>query len=980
MTSNYNTMSLTLRGLNIFVHEIRNTQNYEEEALRVDKEVKKIRSKFLSKGSLSGYERKKNIFKLLFIKLLGYEVSFGYKEIVSLINGKKYSEKYTGYINLAILIPEYEEDIFKSLKDTIKNDLYSSNESNQSLALSLLGGLANPELAKSLITDVLKLSLGESKSITSNTRKKALLTLLRIYRKYKNSFDNVKSWITPLNLTLEKYNHDLSVINSALSLIEGVVSLSYSKHWDKLSLNIIRILSKLVVGKNCSKDFLHFMVPHPWLQIKALKILSQLTVSKDPEFLSLLNVVLTEIISKTVIGGVKNKKITEYSILFEAINVIIKYKRVIDLDLQYQVLSLVVMFIDDEESNIRYMALDMMTNILVLPGSEDALKEQIGKIFTALNDLDVSIRRRALDLLYLMCNSNNVGEIIGELLEYSEKTDMQIKEELILKIAILAETFAPDLNWYIDVIIRLLTQSGDYITDDIWWRVCQIATGFGGNNSNSNLQKYAIGTIMNALMVPNAHENLVKLGAYILPEFGLEEDTVPANKMFNMLNKHFETGSIETKCMLFDAYLKIAGYVMKKQDNASESDEEALGAIITVFDMNVDNIEVEIQKRAFEYSSVLSLDDLGLIEVLLAPMPAFHESVQENNPLLSKMINLLNKTNEKDGVSDPTLYNQGKKLIKTQMKILKSKPDNTNIIKQKDGNAYQDMFIEAENSHIKFTNEQLFNASKGRLALKGNNIMLTPENITLPKYCLKEFKNLLIQPVGILYNDNNLEIRYKSEFGKGQGRAAFQFLSKSGPIKIHKTELISDGGLKIQLSPIKEGPTPQLMMNFINNDIITSFPVLQLFYNQNSQERTLSLTLPVFVHKFINPFVLDEKRYMSAYNTFSTQDGYYKLDEFIKNPANPNVPLNDVMKKIGSLLNNVVKIKAVPYPNINNIKVIFGAGQIERKANNDKTINLLIEMECYEFNKEFIRLSIRSTFSPFIVQALYQIVTFFLSF
>lgn len=71
-----------------------------------------------------------------------------------------------------------------------------------------------------------------------------------------------------------------------------------------------------------------------------------------------------------------------------------------------------------------------------------------------------------------MCNTNNVGDIVEELLNYSEKTDMLIKDELVLKIAILAEKFATDLTWYFDVIIRLLTKSGDYITDDIWWRVC----------------------------------------------------------------------------------------------------------------------------------------------------------------------------------------------------------------------------------------------------------------------------------------------------------------------------------------------------------------------------------------------------------------------------------------------------------------------------------------------------------------------------
>lgn len=70
-----------------------------------------------------------------------------------------------------------------------------------------------------------------------------------------------------------------------------------------------------------------------------------------------------------------------------------------------------------------------------------------------------------------MCNYNNVGKIVEELLNYTEETDMQVKEELVLKIAILAERFAPNLTWYLDVMIRLMSNSGDYITDDIWFRV-----------------------------------------------------------------------------------------------------------------------------------------------------------------------------------------------------------------------------------------------------------------------------------------------------------------------------------------------------------------------------------------------------------------------------------------------------------------------------------------------------------------------------
>jgi len=77
------------------------------------------------------------------------------------------------------------------------------------------------------------------------------------------------------------------------------------------------------------------------------------------------------------------------------------------------------------------------------------------------------------------------------LLVYAEEqADLFIKEELVLKLAILAEKFASDLIWYIDVVVRLVTSSGEFVTDDIWYRIIQMITGFG-KESNAELQKYA---------------------------------------------------------------------------------------------------------------------------------------------------------------------------------------------------------------------------------------------------------------------------------------------------------------------------------------------------------------------------------------------------------------------------------------------------------------------------------------------------------
>ena len=60
----------------------------------------------------------------------------------------------------------------------------------------------------------------------------------------------------------------------------------------------------------------------------------------------------------------------------------------------------------------------------------------------ALKDVDVSIRRRAMDLLFTMCSEGNVRDVVQELLNYLEVADFSMREELVLKTAILAERFA----------------------------------------------------------------------------------------------------------------------------------------------------------------------------------------------------------------------------------------------------------------------------------------------------------------------------------------------------------------------------------------------------------------------------------------------------------------------------------------------------------------------------------------------------------
>ena len=115
------------------------------------------------------------------------------------------------------------------------------------------------------------------------------------------------------------------------------------------------------------------------------------------------------------------------------------------------------------------------------------ISKHLSTILFSLRDKDTSIRRRALDLIFVLCDQESATNVVNELLAYLSEDDYELKEELVLKIAILAEWFALNLNWYVDVIIKLIELEGNYVSKEIWYRVVQILTGFGDTEPNIEL-------------------------------------------------------------------------------------------------------------------------------------------------------------------------------------------------------------------------------------------------------------------------------------------------------------------------------------------------------------------------------------------------------------------------------------------------------------------------------------------------------------
>lgn len=285
----------------MFISDIRNCQNKEQERLRVDKELGNIRGKFKNEKGLSPYEKKKYVWKMLYVYMLGYDVDFGHMEAVSLISAPKYPEKQVGYIATSCLLNE-NHDFLRLAINAVRNDIIGRNETFQCLALTLVGNIGGREFAESLAPDVQRLLM--SSGCRPLVRKKAALCLLRLYRKNPDVV-NIDGWPDRMAQLLDE--RDLGVLTSAMSLLVALVSNNHDAYWSCVP-KCVKILERLARNQDVPQDYTYYGIPSPWLQVKAMRALQYFPTVEDPSCRRSLFEVLQRILMGTDVVKNVNKK------------------------------------------------------------------------------------------------------------------------------------------------------------------------------------------------------------------------------------------------------------------------------------------------------------------------------------------------------------------------------------------------------------------------------------------------------------------------------------------------------------------------------------------------------------------------------------------------------------------------------------------------------------------------------------------------
>ncbi|XP_039034276.1 AP-2 complex subunit alpha-2-like [Hibiscus syriacus] len=446
-----------------------------------------------------------------------------------------------------------------------------------------------------------------SSSCRPLVRKKAALCLLRLFKKNPDVV-NVDGWADRMAQLLDE--RDLGVLTASMSLLVSLVSNNHEAYWTCLP-KCVKILERLAKNQDVPQEYTYYGIPSPWLQVKTMRALQYFPTIEDPNTRRTLFEVLQRILMGTDVVKNVNKNNASHAVLFEALALVMHLDA--EKEMLSQCVALLGKFIAVREPNIRYLGLENMSRMLIVADVQEIIKRHQAQIITSLKDPDISICRRALDLLYGMCDVTNARTLLKNVAGYLSSADFKMREELSLKAAILAEKFAPDLSWYVDVILQLIEKAGDFISDDIWFRVVQFVT------NNDDLQTYAAAKAKEYLDKPAVHEKMVKLCAYILGEYShllARRPGCSPKEIFSIIHEKLPTVRTTTIPILLSAYAKILMHTQPP-------DQVLQNQIWAIFTKYESCIDAEIQQRAVEYFALSRKGD-ALMDIL-AEMPKFPE-------------------------------------------------------------------------------------------------------------------------------------------------------------------------------------------------------------------------------------------------------------------------------------------------------------------------------------------------------------------
>jgi len=397
--------------------------------------------------------------------------------------------------------------------------LSSSNPFEISLATTALSQIVTPDLGRDLFRDLMNM-LSHSRPYI---RKKVVLLLYKVFLKYPEAlkivFPKLKSRLDDPNPGKTSVTFPDPVIKK-IKLKPNVLSIyffgkkktSYRINKNKSIKTFVGVVSAVVnvICELARKKPQNYLTLAPqlyglltnsannWMLIKIIKLFANL-LTLEPRLQKKLVGPITSIIKTTkamsllyeclhtaIVGGLlpfekittaNNETVNEHQEDHET-------REPVEDPLREQLAILCIsklrLFVEDPDQNLKYLGLHILK--LLLPIRPSTILSYRDVVLTCLDDPDLSIRRRALDLISGMVNSKNLVDIVKRLMNHLIKRSPPsslIEKSKIPTNHAMDESYAKEIvDRIIDVCSRDMFH---HVTNFAWYLHILIDIAKGGN-------------------------------------------------------------------------------------------------------------------------------------------------------------------------------------------------------------------------------------------------------------------------------------------------------------------------------------------------------------------------------------------------------------------------------------------------------------------------------------------------------------------
>ncbi|KAJ3283140.1 AP-3 complex subunit delta-1 [Borealophlyctis nickersoniae] len=440
--------------------------------------------------------------------------------VIEVMSSPKIEYKRIGYRAAAASFRQ-DTDVLMLCTNLIKKDLASNNYLEAAAALNGLAQIVTPDLGRDLSPDLYAM-LNHSRPYI---RKKVILVLYKVFLKYpealRMAFPRLKEKLS---------DPDPSVVSAAVNVICELARKN-PKSYLPLAPQLYGLLT------NSSNN---------WMLIKIIKLFAALT-PLEPRLVKKLVQPITNLIQNT----------PAMSLLYECIQTVIVGGMISpetengeneahDSALARLCVSKLKLFVEEPDQNLKYLGLLALSKLLAV--RPKAVAEHKDMVLQCLDDADVSIRMRALDLISGLVTQRNLVEVIRRLMSqlippkeekspvvsspYPPSTlqgpagDPVYRSEVISRTVSICsrDTYADVVNfeWYINVLLDLVYVTGVSVGEMLAGQLVDVAVRV------KNVREYAVKamvkllsdrTLLNSARQERNNSGVLYAAAWIVGEY-----------------------------------------------------------------------------------------------------------------------------------------------------------------------------------------------------------------------------------------------------------------------------------------------------------------------------------------------------------------------------------------------------------------------------------------------------------------------------